>query len=216
MNLFSFIGDSFHLLSSFILLHTINSSHSVYGISFKTQALYCMVFLTRYIDIFFNYVSLYIFLMKLFFLGSSSYIVYIMITKYLALKFNNGQPNPDSFKVEYLILGSFVMALLTTRPYSIFNVFWTFSIWLESVAIFPQLFMLQSTGEAELLTTHYIFALGLYRAFYIPNWIWRYYLENRFDIVAVTAGIIQTVIYSDFFYIYYQKVMKAVNTKLPV
>jgi ER lumen protein retaining receptor len=71
---------------------------------------------------------------------------------------------------------------------------------LESVAILPQLFMLQRTGEADTITTHYLFALGLYRALYIPNWIWR-----SFQPVPIIAGIIQTLLYSDFFYIYYNK-----------
>jgi hypothetical protein len=51
---------------------------------------------------------------------------------------------------------------------------WSFSIWLEAVAIFPQLFVLQRTGEAETITTHYLAALGIYRGLYIPNWIYRY------------------------------------------
>lgn len=34
--------------------------------------------------------------------------------------------------------------------------------------------MLQRTGEAETITTHYLAALGVYRALYIPNWIYRY------------------------------------------
>lgn len=84
---------------------------------------------------------------------------------------------------------------------------WAFSIWLESVAILPQLFMLQRTGEAETITTHYLFALGAYRALYIPNWIYRYFFEvpRFYDPIAVIAGIIQTILYSDFFYIYYTK-----------
>ena len=43
------------------------------------------------------------------------------------------------------------------------------------MAILPQLLMLQRTGEAETITTHYLAALGLYRALYIPNWIYRYF-----------------------------------------
>lgn len=66
---------------------------------------------------------------------------------------------------------------------------WAFSIWLESVAILPQLFMLQRTGEAETITTHYLFALGAYRALYIPNWIWRYFSEGGYwDPIPVLAG----------------------------
>ncbi len=66
--------------------------------------------------------------------------------------------------------------------------------------------MLQRTGEAETITTHYLFALGIYRALYIPNWVFRYYTEKDFsDPISVIAGIIQTVLYSDFFWIYYTK-----------
>lgn len=53
------------------------------------------------------------------------------------------------------------------------EILWSFSIFLESVAILPQLFMLSRTGEAETITTHYLFALGAYRALYIPNWVYR-------------------------------------------
>lgn len=69
--------------------------------------------------------------------------------------------------------------------------------------------MLQRTGEADTITTHYLFALGLYRALYIPNWVLRYFTEasfqRSFQPVTIIAGIIQTLLYSDFFYIYYNK-----------
>ena len=60
-----------------------------------------------------------------------------------------------------------------------------------AVAILPQLFMLQRTGEAETITTHYLFALGAYRALYIPNWIYRYIREvpKFYDPIAVIAGV---------------------------
>ncbi|CAG8826094.1 2296_t:CDS:1, partial [Cetraspora pellucida] len=82
-------------------------------------------------------------------------------------------------------------------------VLWTFSIYLEAVAILPQLFMLSRTGEAETITTHYLFALGAYRTLYLLNWIWRFYTETHVDLIVWVAGIIQTALYSDFFYIYY-------------
>lgn len=122
----------------------------------------------------------------------------------------------DTFKIEYLIGGSFIMALLTTQDYSITEILWTFSLWLESVAILPQLFMLQRTGEAKNFTSHYIFALGLYRTLYIPNWIYRYFTEGRVDWLSLITGLVQTAIYSDFFWIYYQKVIKGHNGTLPV
>jgi ER lumen protein retaining receptor len=52
------------------------------GISFKTQALYATVFITRYLDLFTSWVSLYNFIMKIFFIGSSCYILFLMRTKF--------------------------------------------------------------------------------------------------------------------------------------
>ncbi|UYV76529.1 KdelR [Cordylochernes scorpioides] len=95
------------------------------------------------------------------------------------------------------------------------QVLWTFSIYLESVAILPQLFMVSKTGEAETITSHYLFCLGSYRALYILNWIYRYYFEGFIDPIAVVAGIVQTVLYCDFFYLYVTKVIKGKALKLP-
>ncbi len=75
--------------------------------------------------------------------------------------------------LDYLLLPVVIAALLFNYAYSLFELTWSFSIWLESVAILPQLFMLQRTGEAETITTHYLAALGLYRGLYIPNWMYR-------------------------------------------
>ena len=63
--------------------------------------------------------------------------------------------------------------LIFNYKFKLTEILWSFSIYLEAVAILPQLFLLQRTGEAETITTHYLAALGAYRAFYIPNWIYR-------------------------------------------
>lgn len=125
-------------------------------------------------------------------------------------------PNLDTFKVQYLLIGSAVPAILLPYSYTPYEILWAFSIWLESVAIMPQLLMLQRTGEAETITANYLFALGTYRALYIPNWIWRYAVDGHFDWISVVAGIVQTLLYSDFFWIYYTKVMKGKKFALPV
>ncbi|VDN91076.1 unnamed protein product [Brugia pahangi] len=93
---------------------------------------------------------------------------------------------------------------------------WSFSIYLEAVAIMPQLFMLSRTGSAETITAHYLFALGTYRALYILNWIYRYYTEEFFDPIATVAGVVQTVLYVDFFYLYVTRVIRGYkNLELP-
>lgn len=212
MNIFLFSGDLSHLASIFILLYSIEKNKSINGLSLKTQALYVLVYLTRYLNLFYKFYSLYNSLLKVFFIVSSVYTVYIMTTKYQKTITNH----VDTFPVKYLVGGSAILAVIFNLKFSFLEIFWSFSLWLEAVAILPQLFILQRTGEAENITTHYIFSLGLYRALYIPNWIYRYYAELHFDYVSVLAGIAQTAVYSDFFYIYYTKVMKGKKFELPV
>ncbi|KAK6433459.1 endoplasmic reticulum retention protein [Oleoguttula sp. CCFEE 5521] len=157
--------------------------------------------------------GLYNTIFKILFISAQVYIVYLMLNDYKPTH----DPNADTFKVEYLLAGAAVMGIVFPPKYELAEMLWAFSLWLESVAILPQLFMLQRTGSAETITTHYIFALGAYRALYIPNWIWRYFMEKgHFEPIPVIAGIIQTVLYTDFFYIYWSKVMQGQRFNLPV
>lgn len=205
-------GDVSHLVSIFLLIHSISTIKSVDGLSLKSQYLYLLVFATRYTDLFYKFVSIYNTFMKIFFLGSSIYTIHLMKRKYRSAS----TQKIDTFKIEYLIGGSLVLALITTFSYTVTEVLWAFSLWLESVSILPQLFVLQRAQTAQTLTTHYIFALGLYRTLYIFNWFYRWFAEGRFDWLSVLTGFIQTLIYSDFFWIYYTRVMKGLNFELPV
>lgn len=203
-------GDLSHLVSILILIHSIQKKKSAKGISLKTQVLYVIVFVTRYLDLFTTFISVYNTLMKIFFIASSIYAVYLLKKYSSEIK-----ENADIFPVQYLLLGAAVCALLFHSSFSPIELLWSYSLWLESVAILPQLFLLESKGEAELLTIHYIFALGLYRALYIPNWFYRYFTEGRLDKLSIVTGIIQTLVYSDFFYVYYKKVIKNGIFSLP-
>lgn len=77
-------------------------------------------------------------------------------------------------RLDYLVGACAVLSLLFNYKFTPLEIAWSFSIFLESVAILPQMFLLQRLGEAETITTHYIFALGAYRALYIINWVYRY------------------------------------------
>ncbi|KAJ3576554.1 hypothetical protein NP233_g341 [Leucocoprinus birnbaumii] len=211
MNLFRFLGDLSHLASILILVHKIHTSRSCRGISFKTQALYVAVFVTRYLDLFWHYVSLYNSVMKLFFIASSCYTLYLMKDKFRP----TNDPSIDTFKIEYLLGPCVLLSLIFNYKFTLTEILWSFSIFLESVAILPQLFMLQRTGEAETITTHYLAALGVYRALYIPNWIYRYFSDGIVDPIAVTAGLVQTGLYVDFFYVYFTKVLQGQKFELP-
>jgi len=211
MNLFRLVGDLSHLLAIVLLLLKIWKTRSCAGISGKSQALFLVVFVTRYLDLLTNFVSLYNTVMKLFFIGSAAGTVYLMYFKFKATY----DGNHDTFRVEFLLAPAMLLAVILNHEFSIMEILWTFSIYLESVAILPQLFMVSKTGEAETITSHYLFALGSYRGLYILNWIYRYHYENFYDVIAIVAGIVQTVLYCDFFYLYVTKVMAGKKIVLP-
>ncbi|WFD03895.1 endoplasmic reticulum retention protein [Malassezia obtusa] len=212
MNIFRLLGDLSHIASILILIHKIVTSRSCRGISFKTQALYATVFVARYLALF-QPPYPYLIIMKLFFLGSSFYVIYLMKFKFRS----RVELDIDSIRVEYLLGGSAVLALLFNYKFTPLEILWSFSIFLESVAILPQMFLLQRLGEAETITSHYIFALGAYRALYLFNWVYRLIFEpkHHFDYITFLAGLVQTGLYADFFYIYYEKVLHGKKFELP-
>lgn len=139
--------------------------------------------------------------MKIFFIVSTGWLIYNMRVKPpVSTTYDR---NADNFQYEKWLLGpSLVLALITTSEYSVAEILWTMSIWLESVAIFPQLVLLQQLREVENLTSHFVFAMGAYRFFYILNWIYRYFVEGYVNWVGWIGGVIQTGLYVDFFYYY--------------
>ncbi|MBN3288305.1 ERD23 protein, partial [Polyodon spathula] len=212
MNLFRLLGDFSHLLAIIILFAKIWRSRSCAGISGKSQVLFAVVFSTRYLDLFTSFISIYNTVMKVVFLSLAYSTLYLI---YLRFRGSYDQES-DTFRVEFLLIPVVGLSFLENYAFTPLEILWTFSIYLESVAILPQLFMISKTGEAESITTHYLFFLGLYRALYLANWIWRYNQEGFFDQIAVVSGAVQTIFYCDFFYLYFTKVLKGKKMSLPM
>ena len=86
------------------------------------------------------------------------------------------------------------------------EIFWTFSIELESVCVLPQLQLLRQTSIPTVLDSYYLVMLGSYRFFYILNWIVRAASkEHYWEPVAFIFGVVQTVLYIDFAWVYYSR-----------
>ncbi|KAK8682351.1 hypothetical protein V6N13_054740 [Hibiscus sabdariffa] len=55
-----------------------------------------------------------------------------------------------------------------------------------------------------------------YRALYILNWIYRYFAEEHFvHWITWISGFVQTLLYADFFYYYFQSWKNNVKLQLP-
>ncbi|KAK9811912.1 hypothetical protein WJX72_012306 [[Myrmecia] bisecta] len=201
MNIFRLAGDMTHLLSIVVLLLKISATRSCRGLSLKTQELYALVFITRYLDLFYRYISLYNTVMKIVFLASSFMIIYYM--RFHRVVKTTYDKDQDTFRYIFLIAPCAVLALAINQEFSPTEILWTFSIYLEAVAILPQLVLLQRTQNIDNLTGNYVFLLGGYRALYLLNWIYRFFTEPNYRQWLVwIAGIVQTAVYVDFFYYY--------------
>ena len=215
MNIYRFLADSLHLLSFLILIYKLLRDKSAAGISCKTQEIYLIVFLTRYMDLFMYYVSLYNTLMKIFFISVTLIIIYL-------IKFNSeisktyNRNKEDDFPHICLIPFAFVMSLLIHSDFTLWEMTWSFSLWLESVAIFPQINILTKNNGVESFTGHYIAALGAYRFFYLLSWVYRYYYDNYFSLVSVLSGALQVLLYADFFYLYLKHIKNQFISDLPI
>ncbi|XP_022142339.1 ER lumen protein-retaining receptor A [Momordica charantia] len=214
MNIFRFAGDMTHLISILVLLLKIYATKSCSGISLKTQELYALVFLTRYLDLFTGFISIYNTVMKLIFIASSLAIVWCMRVHPIVRR--SYDKDLDTFRHYFLVAASFILALLLYEKFAFKEIFWAFSIYLEAIAILPQLVLLQRSGNVDNLTGHYVFFLGAYRALYILNWIYRYFTDIHFSRwIACVSGLVQTALYADFFYYYYISWRNNAKLKLP-
>jgi hypothetical protein len=81
--IFRILGDVSHTLSKCILIWAIHSNSSAEGISLITQAFYCLVFISRYLDFFAYFtLSLWNTVLKAFYILSSLYIIFLMLRVY--------------------------------------------------------------------------------------------------------------------------------------
>mmetsp|Transcript_12810 Transcript_12810/g.40899 ORF Transcript_12810/g.40899 Transcript_12810/m.40899 type:complete len:220 (-) Transcript_12810:11-670(-) len=200
MNVFRLGGDLCHVISFIMLFWRLYRAKSASGISLKTQELYLVVFVTRYLDLFTNHTYLFNTVMKVIYLGAAGTIVYFM--RYKEPYKSTYDETQDTFlHWKYAVLPCAVLALLVNEQFTVMEIIWTFSIYLEAIAIFPQLIVLQRFGEVENITSNYVFFLGAYRGLYIINWIYRYTTEPHYSHWIVwLAGAVQTALYADFFY----------------
>ncbi|KAJ9678504.1 hypothetical protein PVL29_020634 [Vitis rotundifolia] len=153
--------------------------------------------------------------MKLVFLGTSIAIVWYMRYHKVVKQTYNKQE--DTFRHYFLVLPCFVLALLIHHSSSVTEILWTFSIYLEAVAILPQLVLLQRSRIIDNLTGNYVFLLGAYRALYILNWAYRFLVEDnhRYHWIPWISGLVQTALYADFFYYYFKSWKNREKLQLP-
>lgn len=62
------------------------------------------------------------------------------------------------------------MSVIIHKSFNPIDFMWSFSIWLEAVAILPQLSMITRLKDVENITAHYVLFMGFYRIMYVFHW----------------------------------------------
>ncbi|KAF2862597.1 hypothetical protein K470DRAFT_212686 [Piedraia hortae CBS 480.64] len=209
MNIFRILGDVSHTASKCILIWAIHNNRSAEGVSLLTQLLYMLVFVTRYLDLFWvpPWWSWWNFVLKLFYIASSGYIVFLMMRVYTRTREREYGWKLAAWSLAGSLATAPVVDLLirgwTRTTFS--EVLWTFSIELESVCVLPQLLLLRQTTVPTVLDSFYLVTLGSYRFFYLLNWLVRGFGDGWFDPISVLFGLVQTALYVDFAWVYWSR-----------
>ncbi|KAL8765098.1 MAG: hypothetical protein Q9209_007721 [Squamulea sp. 1 TL-2023] len=209
-NVFRILGDLSHTVSKCILIWAIHANKSAEGVSLITQILYAVVFCSRYLDLFWTSPSHipWNFVLKLFYIGSSFYIIILMTRIYARTREKEKAWKLGSFCLGGSVAAAPLLLLIFKKwhHYDFHSVMWTLSEILESVCVLPQLVLLRQTSVPTVIDSFYLVTLGSYRAFYLLNWFVRYFgAEHYFEPIATIFGTIQTAFYLDFAWVYWSR-----------
>lgn len=196
-----------------MLFRRLISKKNAHGISVRAQVLYLIVFVVRYLDLFTTYYSFYNTLMKIFYISSTAAIIGAIYC-YEPLRDTCDLARDTFSHWKLLVVPSFLFAMIvhivgsqySYNGFDFMELLWTFSICLEPVAILPQLFLIFRYREIDtiLWIYEYILFKGIYRAFYILNWIYRSLVEPHYKhhFLVYACGVLQTLVYADFLLFY--------------
>eukprot|EP00591_Stephanopyxis_turris_P015553 CAMPEP_0195542278 /NCGR_PEP_ID=MMETSP0794_2-20130614/51522_1 /TAXON_ID=515487 /ORGANISM="Stephanopyxis turris, Strain CCMP 815" /LENGTH=190 /DNA_ID=CAMNT_0040676407 /DNA_START=452 /DNA_END=1024 /DNA_ORIENTATION=- len=121
---------------------------------------------------------------------------------------------PSGFGTLHLVIPCCILALIwhpNRNEHFISDFAYAFSMYLEAVALLPQLYMFQRQVKqsVEILTAHFVFALGFGRVLEFFFWIEAYVLletesgSNMIGYLTLFSQLFQIVLMLDFFYYYY-------------
>ena len=132
-------GGVLHLISRKLLLWKLGWERNARGISLITQELYLITYIFRYLDLLYLYTSLFNTLIKVLHLCVALAIVLLMRYSPASATYD---ADLDVFPRAALIAPCLVLAFFLNKVKLIVEICHSFSIYLESVALIPQLMLM--------------------------------------------------------------------------
>lgn len=213
-----------------MIIIKITATESISGISFNTLICYSLVLFTRLTATFTkqNYLPAdssgdwYYQLTEL----MSFFSIIIIIILYKFRFYETADRTNDTVYWYYLVIPVvFFTFLFKTNLIGsyILDFNWAFSMYLESISIFPQIFLFfKRKGQIESHTTHFIALCGLSRIFSLLFWLDTYKELNEGRIffskfsgyTIIGAQFLQILLMADYYYLYFRSFIKKESMEL--
>merc|ERR1712110_544366 len=95
---------------------------------------------------------------------------------------NSLSPEPEGTKLCMGLVPACAVLAIVLNDHTVYDSYlgcfqsflWALSIYMEAIAIVPQMTLLKRKKVVENITANYIVALGLYRTMYLLNWAYRF------------------------------------------
>mmetsp|Transcript_87610 Transcript_87610/g.252994 ORF Transcript_87610/g.252994 Transcript_87610/m.252994 type:complete len:291 (-) Transcript_87610:96-968(-) len=194
-NVFRLTGDALHFAGMILGLTAVWGARSVEGFSRKTQVLYQVVYVTRYIDIFFEQQGAYL----MFFKVSFNLITALMLAGFAQMQ-DTHLASADSCNILAILLPTAVLALMSSTGLGLREELWAYSEYLEPLALVPQYIMCYRAPRVRPAAVLYVLCLGGYRCLYVCNWIYKRskWHQAYHDYISWSGGLLECILFCDF------------------
>lgn len=215
-NQFFVASESVHAAGIIVLIYKLTTQKTCSGLSLQTQELtamflavrlFCSCMMEHDIHTVLDFATLV----------STLWVIYMIRFK-LQATYNE---DLDTLPKYYLVVPCAVLALFIyphTYHSHMSKIMWAFCVYLEAIAVLPQLLFMQKTKMIEPSTAHYVFALGVARFLGCAHWIIQVYESAGAYLFLLGSGYfwlptvllaesVQTFILADFCYYYVKSVV---------
>jgi len=194
-NVFRLAGDFLHLAGMVLGLGAVWSTGSVEGFSRKTQVLFQAVYISRYLDLFTASQNWYLIIFK---------VAYNLITAAMLASFSllwqTYNADVDSCNLLAIVAGAALAAYAASAGSGFRNEMWSFSEFLEPLALVPQYIVCYRASRVRPAAVIYTLAVGGYRLLYICNWMYKRYMWHGayHDYTSWFGGALECMLFIDF------------------
>ncbi|CEM27211.1 unnamed protein product [Vitrella brassicaformis CCMP3155] len=198
------LGYLVHFVGSIVLLRKIQKQKSVYGLSSDTQYMLLAATISRCIwSMYTRLIETNLAYMELI---CSTVVALMLAYSMWQFRHTTIKQAPSPLKATILIPAALVLAFFFHPGYK----WWTvqilvaFTMYIEAVALIPQLYLMRRMHEVENVTSHYVGLLVCSRAVRLLFWVQLYWIGEHF-IGLFVADLLHTLLSGDYLWLWIRK-----------